>query len=264
MKLLLDSRGRELKDEYGLPLYEESDLTIPDGIAPNCGNDNAGLKRREDRPGEYSTFWRDEFRRQIIQPEDWAALIREGAGDHVPFVNWIYDQNGVGSCAAEGLCSCADSDRERSGFPKVKFNPWCLYYFSGGGRDQGSTLTENLRIARSRGLVPDDLWPRSQHRWHDVPPDSSDIWRTAQKYRVQEFYEISSSIELVSALFSGHAVYAAYPGHAWQAIQALNTRQIKWRNSWGTQWGENGYGVIDLSRITYQYGLFAIRTTTAA
>ena len=250
---LLDPDGVQLTDPYGMPMYEEWDISVvPEGKA-------MGALPRTDVPGSQCEFFRDKFRQLIVDPKDWPELIKAGGGDQRKYVNWIYNQDGIGSCATEGVCACVDSDREHAGLPKVKFNPWPTYYLASGGRDQGSTLTENLKLARDRGLVPDALWPRASHSWNDMPPQSA--WDGAKKYRIDEFYEIGNTVEAGSALLTNHRVYAAYPGHAWQLIALLNTLQGIWRNSWGEEWGDKGYGVISLNQLTYDYGLFGIRTT---
>ena len=254
LKELLHPDGSLITDPYGMPMYEEWDVEIiPDGK-------RMGALPRTDLPGTACEFWRDRFKQYLVNPEDWAELIKAGGGDQRKWVNWIYDQDGIGSCASEGICGCVDTDREHAGLPKVKFNPWPTYYLASGGRDIGSTLTENLKLSRDRGLVPDSLWPRASHRWNDLPPQS--VWEEAKKYRVLEFYDIGNAVEAVSALFCNHCVYAAYPGHAWQLIAPLNTLQALWRNSWSESWEDGGFGVISLSQLTYQYGLFAIRTTS--
>lgn len=254
LELLTHPDGSRIRDPYGLPMYKEWDIhLVPEGK-------RMGALPRTTAPGAYCDLYRDRFKQHIVNPEDWPELIKNGAGDQRKYVNWIYDQDGIGSCAAEGLCACVDVDREHAGLPRVKFNPWPLYILSGEGQDNGSTLEDNLKFARERGLVPDELWPRAQHRWNDMPPQS--VWDEAKKYRVEEFYDIGSAVEAGSALLTNHCVYAAYPGHAWELIAILNTIQGLWRNSWGTQWGDNGFGVINLSQLTYQWGIYAIRTTT--
>ena len=117
-----------------------------------------------------------------------------------------------------------------------------------------------MKISREKGDVPDALWPRSQHKWNDVPSSTHEATKARKKYRIHEFYEINNAVEAASALFADHAVYAAYPGHAWELIGVLSTQQALWRNSWGESWGDKGYGVINWSTITFQYGLFAIET----
>jgi len=253
MKIATTPDGQVLRDQYGMALYDESDLTPPEGKAE-------GALVRDDCPGDLGELWRDKFQRDIIDPSEWAPLVKAGEGNQVQYVNWIYDQDGVGSCASEGLHGCVDSNRQRRGLQKVKFNPWPIYYYASGGVDRGSTLTGCIREAKARGMVPDALWPRANHRWNDLPP--ADVWKEATKYKPDEIYDIGNWVEACSALFRGHSVYAAYPGHAWQLIAVLNSQQALWRNSWGKDWDDDGIGVINASKITFQYGLFAIQTVS--
>ena len=56
LTLAINSYGRTLTDPYGMPLYEESPLVIPDGKA-------AGALVRDDCPGDLGELWRDAFPR---------------------------------------------------------------------------------------------------------------------------------------------------------------------------------------------------------
>jgi hypothetical protein len=243
-----------------MALYKETPRRPPDGRVE-------GALVRDDKTGELGELFSDAFPREIVDQDDWPGLIQEGAGDHRKYVEFVLDQNGRGSCASEGLANCVTQQRHRRGLPVVKLNPWPNYYRASGGRDIGSSLSENIRVAKQYGFIPMDLWPRygpGAHAWNDLPRDSDPIWSEAAKYKPDEVYDLGNTAEAGSALFSGHSVYAAYPGHAWQLIAVLNTLQGLWLNSWGTNWGdvEPGIGVINFSRLTYQYGLYAIQTTS--
>lgn len=96
LKLLKEPDGRIATDPYGMPMYEETDIElVPAGKA-------MGALPRSNVPGSECEFFYDKFKKLIIDPKDWPELIQHGGGDQMRFVNWIYDQDGVGSCAAEG------------------------------------------------------------------------------------------------------------------------------------------------------------------
>ena len=251
---LRGTNGKKIKGADGLPLYVESSLKTPKRIS------KVGALVRDSLPGREQGLFRDTFKKSIVNPSDWPALIKAGHGDHRRYINWIYNQKQVGSCASEGLHGCVDVQRERRGMEKIKFNPYPIYYYASGGRDIGSSLTACIREAKSRGMVPDKLWPRSQHRWNDLPPES--VWKESKRYRPGEVYDLGNHVEAASALFLGHSVYAAYPGHAWELVTVLNSTQAMWRNSWGSTWDGDGIGVISFSRITFQYGLFAVQSVS--
>ena len=253
--------GELMFDPFGLPIYQESDLRVPETVATNLPYGNAGLPpAREDRPGQNCEFWRDVFRRHIIEPRDWAEWIKRGVGNRRRYCKRVLQQNGIGSCASEGITGCYESLSDMRGLPEVFLNPWPVYYEASGGRDVGSTLQANLKIMREVGGVPDVLWPRSQHRWNDVPPRDHAARKARKNLRIDEYYEVNNATEAVSALFADHAVYAAYPGHAWELVAPLNTVQGLFRNSWGEEWDDDGFGVIAYTDITFQYGIYAIET----
>jgi hypothetical protein len=250
--------GKPRTDAYGMAMYKETPRTPPEGRVE-------GALKRDDCPGDLGPLYKDAFPKEIVNVEDWPGLIQEGAGDHRKYVKWILDQDGRGSCASEGLANCITQQRHRRGLPEVKLNPWPNYYRISNGRDNGSTLSGNIRFAKEHGFLPMDLWPRygpNGHAWSDIPRSSDPLWQEAKKYKPGEVYDIGNTVEAASALFAGHSVYAAYPGHAWQLIAVINTQQGIWLNSWSEQWGDGGFGVINFSRLTYQYGLYAIQTTS--
>lgn len=254
--ITLDSEYRT--DSYGMPLYAETAITVPAGK-------RMGALPMSCAPRDVGELFSDKYKRNLVDLGDWPELIKAGEGDHLPYRSpHTYDQDSVGSCAGEGFCNCMMTERARRGQPYVLFNPWPLYYESSGHVDRGSSLDANIRVAKQRGLVPMDLWPRSEHAWNDVPPDSSPIWKEAAKYKPDEVSPVGSIIEMGTAMFLGHAMYAAYPGHAWEMIKLLNTQQGLWLNSWDSDWGDNGVGVISFSKLAFNYGLFAIRTGTIA
>ena len=148
--------------------------------------------------------------------------------------------------------------RDVEGLDPELFNPLFMYHTTSGGQDRGSTLADNLRFAREKGCCPEAVWPRAKG-FRATP--SEEAYAAAKNYRIDEFYEISNAVELGSALFQRFAVYAAYSGHAWLTVRQMNRQQIKWRNSWGTSWGDQGFGILNVSRVQFSYGIFAIRST---
>jgi len=229
-------------------------LTYP--VTPLIPSENRmmGLLPRDDLPGEYCNLFHDKPAIDIIPVTEWPALIQQGITMR-PEVPWIYDQDGVGSCAAESACGGLDLIRSISGFPTVKFNPWGVYHFTGGGGDNGSTLSANLRYLRDQGAIPESLWPRS-HGYRPAP--SAEALAAARSYRILEYYEISSWVEFGTALLHRFPVYWGNTGHAMLAVQLLNTTQFLYRNSWAESWGDKGFGIANSSSIYWSHGAYCI------
>lgn len=228
-------------------VYVETPLIAPPGR-------KKGLLPRNDTPGKVCGFLADRPGVELIPVAEWDQLIKTGVTmrDEVP---WIYDQDGVGSCAAESACGGLDLARAIAGGKPVKFNPWGTYYYTSGGVDNGSTLPDNLESLRTVGAFPESLHPRSKG-WRAKP--TPEAHEAAKKYKIQEFYEIRSWEEFGSALLQRFPVYWGYTGHAILAVQLLNRTQFVYRNSWSDDWADGGFGVANASSIQWSYGVYAL------
>lgn len=177
----------------------------------------------------------------------------------------LYNQASVGSCAAESCDKILEMVRHISGLPFVLFNPYGAYGRLNGGVDGGSTLRENLEFARTKGAFPESVWPRSKG-WRPEP--SQEAYAEAKKYRIHEYYEVSTWEQFGSALLLGWIVYWGYTGHAIVGCDLLSESKFRYLNSWGN-WGSSsphndklsaGFGIASASQIYWGYGVYAVRT----
>lgn len=141
----------------------------------------------------------------------------------------------------------------------VHFNPYFVYRHVNHGRDAGSSIDANLAYLRQDGVCPEAVWPRSKG-WRARP--SQEAYRIAKRYRILEFYDVTNEVELVSCILYGIPVVFGYSGHAICAVAMADTRRLIYVNSWGSNWGDSGFGTLSLSRIYWPYGAFAVRTAT--
>lgn len=170
----------------------------------------------------------------------------------------VLDQDGGGSCASESSTEAEMVGRAYTGLPRVILNPWFVYNAVRYGRDGGSTIDDNLAFIREHGVAPESVWPRSKG-WEATP--SAEAKAAALDFRIEEFYDIETTRECVSALLLGHPVVYGADGHALCKIEHLNDREGLDCNSWGTSWGDGGFGVwVPYNRIGWGYGMFAVRT----
>jgi len=173
-----------------------------------------------------------------------------------PHVHTVLDQGSVGSCATESTAGGIMVARSMQGVARredhVVLNPWFIYQETSGGRDRGSNIDSNLAFARKYGCASEAVWPRSKG-WRAKP--SEEAFADAMKYRIEEFYDIASVDEFVSAVLTGFPVVYGSAGHS-----VLRVEYMLDLNSWGEAWKDGGFGLwASLNAINWGYGAFAIR-----
>lgn len=195
----------------------------------------------------------------VIPRSQWAGSI--GNVSRRKNVRQILDQDGVGSCATESTTQGVMITRDADGCPFELLNPWSIYRVTSGGRDNGSSIDENLEFARDIGILPESYWPRSKG-WRATPPDG---WKdVAARYRIKEFYDIANTEEVGTALILGFPVVFGWSGHSCILTALLSETEAEYANSWTPDWGDQGFGKIKLSSINFDYGAWCIRAAEPA
>lgn len=231
-----------------------------DSGAPRPPGKATGLLLRKDRPRELCRMYGDEFPRP--DRDQINESIRAGLSNR-PFAKWTYDQDGRGSCATEGEAQLLSLLGLKSTGLYIVYNPWPNYWQVTGGRDVGSSLGENLAFVRDRGMIPAVDWPRWRdgrivNPWNRQPPDSA--WEKAQLHRIDEFWEITTADEFRAALARDFTVYAGYRGHAIRFVALKDWNTLVYKNSWGHDWNDEGFGELNISSIYWGYGVYCERS----
>lgn len=229
----------------------------------------------------------------LIPREGWRDLIT-AMGDPFdwPFHSPVRDQNGIGQCNCEAATAVLESVRAIQGLPEIEFSPADLYHRINGGRDQGSTLQDALRVMRDAGVgtaaESGRLWKRETFR-----PASAESRR---RYRFDEFKLCPTADHVMSAALRGRVLALGIPwhqnfqtdsegwlvnpsgpagGHAYMACKpAFRERNggiefgIASKNSWSERWGRRGFFITPLSSIKPPrpgfagWGCYAISSVT--
>lgn len=230
---------------------EPFEMVVPPGKAMGC-------LPRKSKVGEVCPMAAERIK--IIPRNEWDDYAKQT--NLRPFVQQVLDQNGVGSCATESPTGGVMIGRATAGLPFVLLNPWFIYRVTSGGRDSGSSIDENLEFVREHGIAPESLHPRKLG-WRAKP--SEEAVEAAKSYKIEEFYDVTSIDEMVSCLLSGFPVVWGANGHAVCKVAHLNDKEGLDLNSWGTDWGDKGFGVwAPYSKINWNYGAFAVRVATAS
>ena len=223
-----------------------STLIIPDGMKTGC-------LPRKTKFGECCSLFGEKI--QVIPVREWSDLL--GDVSLRPCVSKIKNQGNVGSCASEAVSQSVEIIRCAQGQEWVELNPWSVYWSVSGGRDQGSSIDENLVYVRANGVCPESIWPRSKG-WKTKP--SAAALEAAKLYRIDEFFDITSIEELGTALLKGFCVQFGWNGHSVVMVELLDTQTALYCNSWSESFGDQGFGTIKLSSVNFSYGAFCTRS----
>ena len=219
-----------------------------------------GCLPRKSKPGEWCPMAAERIK--IIPSVDWDEAAKE-LGDsvrqHVPVV---LDQNGYRSCACESATGAVMLARAIAGLPFVLLNPLFVYHTTSGGRDNGSSIDENLAFIREHGIAPESVWPRS--KGFQAKPSTLAI-EAAKEFRIEEFFDIANVNEMVSSELTGYAVVYGADGHSVLKIQHLSAKEGLDLNSWkNSNWGDGGFGVwATYNSVDFSYGAWAVRVASS-
>jgi hypothetical protein len=221
-------------------------LIVPPGKATGC------LPRR-DRCGERMPLMAEKIK--VIPQGEWNGLI--GTIDLSSTVVEGIDQKQVGSCACASTTQALMMVRYLEGQSHELLNHEYIYHYTSGGRDQGSVIGDNIIFARDKGVAPISVWPRT-HSWQAAP--SAEAVEAAKQYKLIEAYDIGTVDEIGTALLEGLPVVFGWSGHSCVFTELLSATRARYRNSWGDDWEDAGFGTLNLSSVNFSYGCHALRT----
>lgn len=229
-----------------------------------------------------------EFRCKGYEPRDYGAAPFGSFGDRFPqefyipsteWPDWIeeldankaqcfhhkqragfksLDQNGTNYCWINGPVQGCHYVRAMQGLPHVPLSPASVGAKIKNFRNQGGWGSEGLKYLRDHGCVPQSMWPANAIKRQY---DTSEANEERKKYKVEEFYELPnrSFHALVSALLRGWPVAV---GYNWWRHEVLacgvhirgndpeSDTVVEIDNSWGTNWKDNGHGILVRSKAT--------------
>ncbi len=204
------------------------------------------------------------------------------------FLHPVYDQYVIGQCASSCCCGVAETAAYLRGIPYPKLSAGDLYARVNGGRDNGSTLEDNIAEITANGVAPASIVPYVWDR--RAPHKDAATVAARKKYRVMEAYWCPNFDSMVSAVLQGYSVGTGLMwgnnfkpdkdgwlptkligqagGHSIEVYgmeqRADGTIGVWIRNSWTNSWGFAGDCCIPETLFSGQItGYYAVRVVTS-
>lgn len=193
-----------------------------------------------------------------------------------PHCGPILDQQSLGSCTSNAIASALEFDQKKQGLPEATPSRLFIYYNERSmegtvNSDSGAMIRDGIKSVNRQGACAESLWPYDISKFTIKPPTS--CYQNALSHRAISYQRVTRSLaQMKGCLASGFpfvfgiTVYesfesdqatqtgiipmpAAYEqvlgGHAILMVGYDSARHVFYfMNSWGTSWGDKGFGYI--------------------
>lgn len=191
----------------------------------------------------------------------------------------VYDQFSLGSCTANAAAGAMQFLRlTAKQSPNFSPSRLFIYYVERSARgtinyDSGATIADSVRALISNGACDEKIWPYTISQFKTKP--STTAYTEAKRYvcldRISQIKLSQTKTSIAGALSKGWPVLGGFMlyqssesdetektgnlpfpntgkeaflgGHALMLV-GYNDQSVTIRNSWGTDWGNKGYGTI--------------------
>ena len=195
----------------------------------------------------------------------------------------VYDQGQLGSCTANAIAGSIQFDQMKQNLAQI-FTPSRLFIYYNErdmegtvNSDSGAQIRDGMKSVGSLGDCPEDMWPYIIANFTEKPSDT--CYQTALQHKTILYqrvvrdlmqmkgclasgypfvfgFTVYESFESQQVAQSGHAPMPHHRekvlgGHAVMAVGYDDANQ--WfiaRNSWGTNWGMQGYFTLPYAYFT--------------
>jgi C1A family cysteine protease len=188
----------------------------------------------------------------------------------------VGDQGRLGSCTAWASTAAWRAELMKQGKPDMEPSELATYYWTRSLEgttkvDAGASIRDAIKSLAKVGCAPEELWPYDIARFAKAPPAA--VKKAAGAHQALEYQAVPQmEPDLKAALAEGYAVvigisvYESFEspaanrtgiiplpkrserllgGHAIALVGYDDpARYFTFRNSWGTGWGDKGYGYL--------------------
>lgn len=196
-----------------------------------------------------------------------------------------YDQGDLGSCTGNGIAGVLEYEAVRQGEPPVTPSRLFIYYGERSiegtvDQDAGASIRDGIKVVAALGAPPESDWPYDISQFAVRPPAEAytdALQHKALVYKRAVFGQFRIALAAGYPIVFGISVYESFESGTvaedgivpmpTQSEQILGghcivmvgyddaTRRLKFRNSWGTGWGDGGYGYLPYDYVNPSVGL---------
>jgi C1A family cysteine protease len=197
----------------------------------------------------------------------------------------VYDQGQLGSCTANAIAAAFQFDEMKQKEPNA-CAPSRLFIYYGEramegtvNEDSGAQIRDGIKVVASNGVCPETEWPYNIGKFTQKP--SQKCFTDAKKYQAVTYQRLIQDQNTMKGCIAegypfvfGITVYQSMMGNdvaktgvvpmpttqekvlGGHAILCVgfddSTQRFKFRNSWGANWGDGGYGYVPYAYLTDQ------------
>jgi C1A family cysteine protease len=189
----------------------------------------------------------------------------------------IEEQGGIGSCSSHAGTSAMEYlYRKTNAAQSIAFSRLFVYYYTrvfvdqlSAAEDRGVSLRSVMKTLRTFGVCLEKTWPYDETRFGTVPPSEAVV--EAFQHRLVQYFSVDGLLGFKACLAEGYPVVGGFSvpenvmseactksgviqfprkeamlgGHAVLFVGYDDAKaQLLFQNSWGTQWGDAGYGYL--------------------
>lgn len=241
----------------------------------------------EHKPGKNAKFG---WKRDLPDPRDHKYMASRPltVGQLPPLVDLkplcppVYDQGNIGSCTANAMGGSFQFEQMKQQIPNFMPSRLFIYYNTRAmegtiNEDAGATLRNTMKSMVNSGVCPEKMW--SYNKCFKKKPDDF-CYANAINNQVVEYLRVTHDLlQIKQCLFEGYPIAfgimlydsfmtenvartgivpmpnlqseSSVGGHAILAVGYDDSKNVLiMRNSWGTNWGINGYFYLPYEYIT--------------